>query len=98
MLTYRPQLSAEAILTPLAEAKEKFKKDPSDVTAMLTMLGNQYNAALGLRGYNTPRYAKYLGYLDVQDLYPGEVATKPLRTLFEEVLEGKPSGFKDIQL
>lgn len=92
-----PQLSVESIRTPLAEAKEKFKKDPTDMSAGFTLFLNQYLDSWGLRGHNTPEYAKYLGYLDVQELYPEGVGSKPLRTLFEEILEGKPSGVRPMK-
>ncbi|KAK7751454.1 hypothetical protein SLS62_006539 [Diatrype stigma] len=88
------EVSVESIRTPLAEAKEKLKKDPTDFSAQWALMFNQYLDSWGLRGHNTPQYAKYLGYLDVQDLYPEGVGSKPLRTLFQEVLEGKPSGIR----
>lgn len=30
----------------------------------------EYRNLLGIRGENTPEYARYLGYLDARELYP----------------------------
>lgn len=62
------------------------------------MITNQYLDSWGLRGHNTPEYAKYLGYLDVRELYPGGVAgAKSLRSYFADILAGQLSGNKDMK-
>ncbi|EQB44115.1 isoflavone reductase [Colletotrichum gloeosporioides Cg-14] len=51
------------------------KQDIKDVT-VLPRIGAEYRNLLGIRGDNTPEYARYLGYLDARDLYPDmEVTT-----------------------
>ena len=42
----------------------------------------------GVRGDNTPENAQYLGYLLVDDLYPG-VKGRSLESYVQEVLDGK---------
>ncbi|RSM06734.1 hypothetical protein CEP52_005571 [Fusarium oligoseptatum] len=48
----------------------------------------QYWNTWGIRGDNTPEYARYLGYLIAKDLYPG-LEGKPYKKYCEETLEGK---------
>ncbi|KAH8886018.1 NAD(P)-binding protein [Thozetella sp. PMI_491] len=48
----------------------------------------QYRNLLGIRGDNTPEHARYLGYLDVKELYPDIKAT-PLETYIEDAFEGR---------
>ncbi|KAH6975186.1 hypothetical protein BKA56DRAFT_618703 [Ilyonectria sp. MPI-CAGE-AT-0026] len=48
----------------------------------------QYFNSLGLRGDNTPEYARYLGYLDATELYPNMKVTTP-EAYCREVLSGK---------
>lgn len=55
---------------------------------MLQLSMSQYRNLLGIRGDNTPEYARYLGYLDVRELYP-HVEPTPLETYITDVLEGR---------
>ncbi|RSL73853.1 hypothetical protein CEP54_000232 [Fusarium duplospermum] len=48
----------------------------------------QYFNSMGLRGDNTPEYARYLGYLEATELYPGMKVTTP-KAFCQEVLSGK---------
>lgn len=48
----------------------------------------QYMNLLGIRGDNTPENAKYLGYLDVKELYP-EVESTPFKHFIKDMLEQK---------
>ncbi|KAF5983702.1 isoflavone reductase P3 [Fusarium coicis] len=48
----------------------------------------QYFNALGIRGYNTPEYARYLGYVDATELYPDMKVTTP-EVYCERLLSGK---------
>ena len=43
---------------------------------------------MGLRGDNTPEYARYLGYLDATELYPDMKVTTPT-AYCEQLLSGK---------
>ncbi|KAJ0339230.1 hypothetical protein COL154_012514 [Colletotrichum chrysophilum] len=52
------------------------KQDIKDVTVLPSIGMAEYRNLLGIRGDNTPEYARYLGYLDARDLYPDvEVTT-----------------------
>ncbi|KAF4446119.1 hypothetical protein F53441_10208 [Fusarium austroafricanum] len=48
----------------------------------------QYFNSFGLRGDNTPEYARYLGYLDATELYPDMKVTTP-KAYCEQLLSGK---------
>ncbi|KAF4990609.1 hypothetical protein FGRMN_8368 [Fusarium graminum] len=48
----------------------------------------QYFNSFGLRGDNTPKYARYLGYLDATELYPDMKVTTPA-AYCEHLLSGK---------
>ncbi|KAI1098732.1 NAD(P)-binding protein, partial [Jackrogersella minutella] len=84
----RTHLSADDINTELASLRSAVKKDPADSSAKFSLLLIEYINTWGLRGDNTPESAKYLGYLDFKELYPG-VSGKTMRSIFQEVLAGK---------
>ena len=48
----------------------------------------QYDLSLGIRGENTPEYAKYLGYLGGKKLYP-YITFLPFESYVQDVLDGK---------
>jgi hypothetical protein len=48
----------------------------------------EYRLSWGIRGDNTPEYARYLGYLDGKELYPDFEFT-PFESYVGELLEGK---------
>lgn len=48
----------------------------------------QYRKSWGLRGDNTPEYARYLGYLIGKELYP-DLTGKPFEEFCKEALDGK---------
>lgn len=48
----------------------------------------EYWLSWGVRGDNTPEYARYLGYLVAKDLYP-DLNGRTLEAYCQEVLEGK---------
>ncbi len=56
----------------MAEAKEALASLGSTgfSAPFIKLIGAQYKYLLGIRGDNTPEYAKYLGYLDARELYP----------------------------
>lgn len=41
-----------------------------EITINPTVGMAEYRNLLGIRGENTPEYARYLGYLDARELYP----------------------------
>ncbi|KAI1455917.1 NAD(P)-binding protein [Annulohypoxylon moriforme] len=84
----RNHLSADKIRNDIASARSALERDPTDQSTKFSLLLNEYVNSWGLRGDNTPESAKYLGYLDFQELYP-DVKGKTLRTIIQEVLDGK---------
>lgn len=55
------------------------------------LLVNQYWYSMGVRGDNTPEYARYLGYLDGKELYP-DFEPISFETYCQELLDGKGTG------
>jgi hypothetical protein len=51
----------------------------------LNLVMAQYKTVLGIRGDNTPEHARYLGYLDVKELYPDVIPTT-LETFIRQAL------------
>ena len=54
----------------------------------MTVVGSEYCYSKFVRGDNSPKYAKYLGYLDASDLYP-DSAPRSFEAFAKEVLDGK---------
>lgn len=54
----------------------------------MSKITNQYYYSWGVRGDNTPEAAKYLGYLDVKELYP-DVSGRSMRSFLEDILDGE---------
>lgn len=48
----------------------------------------QYRISWCVRGDNTPEFAKYLGYLNIWQLYPELVRGRSLKSFFQSVLKG----------
>lgn len=46
---------------------------------------------MGIRGDNTPEYARYLGYLDGKELYP-DFEGISLEAYCRELIDGKATG------
>jgi hypothetical protein len=92
--TITPQRSAEEIRNAIEGAQEVLKTNPNDYAGLFTLIVNQYFESWAVRGDNTPEAAAYLGYLDFKTLYP-DVQGKTFESIFKEVLEGKPGGYKN---
>ncbi|KAI1085925.1 NAD(P)-binding protein [Rostrohypoxylon terebratum] len=84
----RQNLSEETIRNAISSAKSALADDPTNNSTRVNLLLNEYVNSWGLRGDNTPESARYLGYLDFQELYPG-VKGNTFRTIITDVLEGK---------
>ncbi|KAI1444139.1 NAD(P)-binding protein [Annulohypoxylon stygium] len=84
----RKHLSEETIRDAISSARSVLANNPTDHSTRFNLLLNEYVNSWGLRGDNTPESAKYLGYLDLHELYPG-VKGKTFRTIITEVLDGK---------
>lgn len=83
MITDHPcsKLSASDLESKLAEVSD---------SASVNQLRAQYEYwnSWGVRGDNTPEYARYLGYLIMDDLYPG-LRGRSLETFVQEIIDGK---------
>ncbi|KAH6996054.1 hypothetical protein BKA56DRAFT_570492 [Ilyonectria sp. MPI-CAGE-AT-0026] len=85
----RNYVPVEDILAGAAEAAA------SDVTpdspAFYKLAQFQYWHTWGIRGDNTPEYARYLGYLNAKELYP-DLEGKTLEAYCQELLNGDGKG------
>ncbi|EWZ82193.1 hypothetical protein BFJ70_g5415 [Fusarium oxysporum] len=61
---------------------------PADSFNYFEVVKYQYFNSLGLRGDNTPEYARYLGYVDATELFPDMKVTTP-EAYCQKVLSGK---------
>lgn len=76
------------MLKLISEAEAEMATTAPNPAMILQRSMSQYKFSLGIRGDNTPQHAKYLGYLDVRELYP-DVEPTPLETYIRDVLEGR---------
>lgn len=60
--------------------------------AVMVRVPAQYLISWGIRGDNSPEYAKYLGYLTTKELYP-ELQGKPFEQFAKEVLAGEAKEY-----
>jgi hypothetical protein len=90
----RKYTSAEEYEQRIVEADAKLNENPEDFVARAQKVLAQYDLSVGIRGENTPEYAKYLGYLDGKRLYP-DIKFIPFESYFQEVLSGKAQGVYD---
>ena len=80
--------SLETLEQRIIDADAKGESDPNDFMTLLSKVSSQYEISWGIRGDNTPEYAKYLGYLTSKELYPDMTFTK-FEDYLQEVLDGK---------
>jgi hypothetical protein len=63
----------------------------------LTIVGLEYAYSKFVRSDNSPRYAKYLGYLDASNLYP-DFVPRSFEAFAKDLLDGKAAKiFEDIE-
>ncbi|KAF4500329.1 Isoflavone reductase P3 [Fusarium agapanthi] len=91
--TERNCISEAAVMEGVARAEANCPSP--DSFDYFEVVKHQYFNALGIRGYNTPEYARYLGYVDATELYPDMRVTTPeayclvdLDALFDELIGG----------
>ncbi|KAI8192381.1 hypothetical protein KHU50_006229 [Colletotrichum sp. SAR 10_65] len=77
----RQYLSSDDIEVAMVKAKDD-KANPHKLSVL------QYRKSWGLRGDNTPEYARYLGYQIGKELYP-KLTGKPFEEFCKEALDGK---------
>lgn len=82
------QVSAEQLLHRLSEARASIAAGSTEWSTKAKMVVLEYSHSKYVRGDNSPAYAKYLGYLDTRDLYPG-VKTRSFREFVKDALDGK---------
>lgn len=70
---------------------ETAKKDPDDYMTLARKWMLEYQISWGVRGDNTPEYAKYLGYLTSKELYP-DLKFKSFESYLQEILSGQGKG------
>lgn len=78
----RAQMTEEAIRQGLANAASS---GPQGVQMAILL---NYYLSWGIRGDNTPEYAKYLGYLIAQELYP-DFKPRTFEAFVQELLSGQ---------
>ena len=71
----------------IEDGLEAFKADPTNLFTGLQVIGGQYMRSWGIKGENTPEYAKYLSYVTSKELYPDMKFIK-----FEDYLKGVVDG------
>ncbi|KAH7136334.1 hypothetical protein EDB81DRAFT_902161 [Dactylonectria macrodidyma] len=82
----RQYVRPEAISASIAKIKAS---EPSpDSVEFVTLAKYQYWYSCGVRGDNTPEYARYLGYVTTKELYP-DMEWNSLAKYFQDVLDGK---------
>lgn len=62
--------SAAELESTIASASAAVEAGAKDVTDITKLIGAQYRYSWGIRGDNTPEYAKFLGYVTSRELYP----------------------------
>ena len=83
--------SLEVFEKRIADSIEAWKKDPTNFTLGLPVIGSQYQRSWGIMGENTPEYAKYLGYVTSKELYP-DMSFIKFEDYLKDVVEGKARG------
>ena len=87
----RRYASLENLQARIADAEAKMVDDPGNFGIMVQKASSQYLISWGLRGDNTPEYAKYLGYLTSKELYP-DIDFIKFEDYLKQVLDGKAKG------
>ncbi|KAI9158085.1 Isoflavone reductase-like protein [Paramyrothecium foliicola] len=66
----RKYVAEEEMANRVAEARKAFAASSSDPMSTYGLWTAEYSNSWGVRGDNTPEFARYLGYLDAKELYP----------------------------
>ncbi|KAJ6142771.1 hypothetical protein N7471_002224 [Penicillium samsonianum] len=84
----RTYLPAAEIHSRVDTARKAMKEGSTDALDKLMLYTSEYCLSWGLRGDNTPEYAKFLGYVTSKELYPDFNGVR-FEDYLREVLEGK---------
>jgi hypothetical protein len=88
LLSFAIQIPPEQLLALLETTGASFEYDFSNVNQTLTIIGLEYAYSKFVRSDNPAQYAKYLGYLDANDLYP-DFAPRSFEAFAKELLDGR---------
>lgn len=86
----RRYVTREELDAAIKQGQIRIESDPAlaaDFGTLLSIVGSQYQISWGIRGDNTPEYAKYLGYLTSKELYP-DFQPISFEDYLKEVLSG----------
>ncbi|KAF1991460.1 NAD(P)-binding protein [Aulographum hederae CBS 113979] len=84
----RDYMSKEDIEKAVKQAEANYEANPNDAMIARSLYGIQYINSKYVRVDNAPEVAKYLGYLDANELYPDFKPVK-MAEFYKELLEGK---------
>ncbi|KEY80722.1 isoflavone reductase [Aspergillus fumigatus] len=87
----RNYVSEETVYTRVLAARQSSETYPFDPVKFIPRYLAEYQLSWGIRGDNTPEYAKYLGYLDAKELYP-DFRPTDFRDYLESVVRGTAKG------
>ncbi|KAA8647012.1 aromatic alcohol reductase [Aspergillus tanneri] len=87
----RNYIPEETVYTRVLAARQASETYPYDPVKFIPRYIAEYQLSWGIRGDNTPEYAKYLGYVTSKELYPDFKPTE-LREYLESVLKGTAKG------
>ncbi|PYH80200.1 aromatic alcohol reductase [Aspergillus brunneoviolaceus CBS 621.78] len=87
----RNYIPEETIYTRVLAARQSSETYPFDPIKFIPRYLAEYQLSWGLRGDNTPEYAKYLGYVTSKELYPDFTPTD-FREYLETVVRGAAKG------
>lgn len=89
----RESISEEQLRNQLQDSNRALEQEggAGNYSSFLNKVMAEYQISWGVRGDNTPEYAKYLGYLTTKELYP-DFDFVPFETFLREVLDGKMKG------
>jgi hypothetical protein len=72
----------------LSQARHRLAKEPENKQYRVSVYSAEYDYSKYVRMDNKQEYAKYLGYLDASELYPGFEA-RGFREFFRDLLDGR---------
>ncbi|KAF2015805.1 NAD(P)-binding protein [Aaosphaeria arxii CBS 175.79] len=81
-------ISKEDLIARRQKAREAFRADPTSWNNAVGVYRDDYNLSKYIRGDSSRESARYLGYLDAQELYPDFNPIK-LEDVLDEILDGK---------
>lgn len=87
----RKYVSQPELEATIADGTKKLATDPTNFGYGVQVISSQYMISWGIRGDNTPEYARYLGYLTSDELYP-DFEKRSFESYMREVLDGKAKG------